>query len=557
MELPMTDAVIIGAGPNGLVAANLLADAGWTVTVLEAQSQPGGAVRSGDYLGPGYTADFCSAFYPLTVASPVISAFRLEEHGLVWRHAPAVLANPLLDGRCPVLWPDEARTAEGLEALGPGDGEAWSRLCGLWRELGPHFIEALFTPFPPVRAGLRLANKLRAAGSLRAARLAVLPIRRLAEEEFSGPGCLLMAGCALHADLAPESVLSTFYGWLLAMLAHGGGWPVPQGGAGQLTAALVRRLEARGGQVVCDAEVTEVVVREGVARAARTADGREVEARRAVLADVTAPVLYGGLVGWEHLPVRLRDDMHRFQWDFATVKVDWALSGPVPWAAAGAAQAGTVHLSAGMDEMTEYAAQLAMGQVPAHPFVLMGQMAKADPTRSPPGTETLWGYTHVPRQVRGDAGGAGLQGRWDYGENEAMADRLEAQVERFAPGFRDMITHRYVFGPHQIHAHNANSDHGAIGGGTAALHQQLVFRPTPGLGRPETPVKRLYLASASAHPGGGVHGACGANAARAALHQENPLRRWLISGWLSAAQRRSAGPDENAEVRTRPHEVQP
>lgn len=551
------DAVVIGSGPNGLVAANLLADAGWSVTVLEAQPEPGGGVRSGDYLGPGYIADFCSAFYPLAAASPIISSFGLDAYGLVWRHAPAVLANPLPDGRCAMLWRDQARTADDLERLGAGDGDSWDRLAGLWDRLGEQLLGALFTPFPPVRSGLKLVAKLRATGALRLARLATLPVRRLAEEEFAGPGALLLAGCALHADLAPESPLSSFYGWLLAMLAHGPGWPVPEGGAGKLAGALVRRLESKGGRVICNAEVSQVVVRDGTATGVRTRDGQSLNAGRAVLADVAAPLLYGGLVSWEHLPARLRDDMHRFQWDFATVKVDWAISAPVPWTAPATAQAGTVHLSGGMDEMTEYCAQIAMGRVPGRPFVLMGQMAKADPTRSPEGTETLWAYTHVPRRVRGDAGPGDITGRWDNGELETMAERVEAQVERFAPGFGDVVTARHIMGPPQLEAHNASAVKGAISGGTAALHQQLVFRPTPGLGRPETPVRRLYLASASAHPGGGVHGACGYNAARAALRQEHPARQWLVSGWLSAVQRALSGPDDEELVRARPHEAQP
>jgi len=536
------DAVVIGAGPNGLVAANCLADAGWEVEVLEAQPDPGGGVRSADYLGPGYVADVCSAFYPLAAASPVIGGFDLERYGLRWTHSPAVLAHPLLDGRCALLWRDSAATIAGVEELGAGDGEAWRRLQGLWEDVGGQLMEALFTPFPPLRSGLKLAGKVRAAGVLRMARFATLPVRRLLEEEFSGPGSLLIAGCAMHADLAPEAVGSSLYGWLLAMAGQQHGFPVPEGGAGALTAALVRRLEHLGGRVRCNAPVHEVLINDRRATGVRLGGGERVGARYAVLADVAAPLLYGGLVAWDDLPTRLRDDMARFQWDFSTVKVDWALSSPVPWTARDASLAGTVHLSADLDEMTEYCAQIAMGRVPSRPFVLVGQMTTADPRRSPPGTESLWAYTHVPREVRSDAGGQGLTGRWDSGELDVFAARIEDQLERFAPGFRGRIIKRHILGPGQLEEHNASAVAGAIGGGTAALHQQLVFRPTPGLGRPETPVAGLYLASSSAHPGGGVHGACGANAAHAALRQRRAGSRRLIHGGLAATQRFLAGP---------------
>jgi phytoene dehydrogenase-like protein len=513
----VVDAVVIGAGPNGLVAANVLADAGWDVLVLEEQPEPGGAVRSAAGPAPGFVTDLCSAFYPMAAASPVIGALELERHGLRWVHAPEVLAHPLLDGRAAVLSRDIEQTVAGLDALGAGDGAAWRRLYGNWQRLGPLLLDALFVPFPPVRAGARLVAALGPSGLLRFARFGLLPVRRLAEEEFTGPGSLLLAGCALHADLMPESNGGAMIGWLLSMLGQQYGFPVPEGGAGALTAAMVRRLEGRGGRVRCGAQVRQVVVRGGRAVGVRTVGGDEILASRAVLAAVPATCLYGGLVDWTHLPPRLRDDLRRFQWDYATVKLDWALRAPVPWAAAETTGAGTVHLSASMDEMTEYTTHIAMGLVPAHPFLLAGQMTTADPRRSPAGTESLWAYTHVPRKVRGDAGGDAITGAWDERDRDAIASRIETQIERFAPGFRDRIIARTVAAPPQIAEHNANLVGGAINGGTTALHQQLVFRPTPGLGRAETPVTGLYLASSSAHPGGAVHGACGANAARAAL----------------------------------------
>lgn len=432
-----------------------------------------------------------------------------------------MLAHPLRDGRCAVLSRDVEETAASLEAFAPRDGAAWKELERVWEALRPDLLDALFTAFPPVRAGARLAFRLRAAGGLRLARTMVLPVRRLGEEEFRGEGGrLLLAGNALHADLAPEAAGSGGFGWLMAMLGQTYGFPVPTGGSGALTAALVSRLAQHGGAVRCGEEVTEVIVRGSRAVGVRTASGEAVPARKAVLADVSAPQLYGPLVPEHHLPGRLLADLERFQWDFATFKVDWALDGSVPWTCPEAAQAGTVHLADGIDALTRFAAQIAMGRIPDTPFALFGQMTTTDPSRSPRGTESAWAYTHVPHLVKGDAGDDGLTGAWNAREQEIMADRIEAQVERYAPGFRSHIRARRILAPPTLESLDANLHGGAINGGTTAMHQQLIFRPSPGTGRPETPVAGLYLASASAHPGGGVHGAPGANAARAALRRQ-------------------------------------
>ncbi|WP_030809181.1 phytoene desaturase family protein [Streptomyces sp. NRRL F-2799] len=514
----MSDAVIIGSGPNGLVAANLLADQGWSVEVLEAQDRPGGAVYSDRAVHPDFVNDVFSSFYPLAAASPVIDGLRLEDEGLRWTHAPHVLAHPLADGRCAIIDRDLDVTAECLDELCPGDGRAWRAQVGTWDRVGPDLLQALFTTMPPVRALAGLGLKLRGGGTLRLARSMLLPVRRLGEEEFDGEGArLLLAGNALHADLGPESAIGGGFGWIMSMLGQRFGFPVPVGGAVGLTDALVSRLRRRGGVIRCGEPVTEIVVERGRAVAVRTAGGDTVPARRAVLADVSAPVLYGRLVAPEHLPSQVLEDMRRFQWDFATFKVDWALDSTIPWRAGAASGAGTVHLADSVDDLTRFAAQIAMGQIPDNPFLLVGQMTTTDPTRSPAGTESAWAYTHLPRDVRGDAGDAGLTGSWDAAEREIMADRMEQRVEQFAPGFRSRILRRRVLSPLTLQSEDANLSVGALNGGTTALHQQAVFRPIPGTGRPETPVRGLYLASSSAHPGGGVHGAPGANAARAAL----------------------------------------
>jgi phytoene dehydrogenase-like protein len=518
----MPDAVVVGSGPNGLVAANLLADRGWDVVVLEASSEPGGAVRSAELIEPGFVNDLFSAFYPLAAASPVIRRLGLEQYGLRWRRAPVVLAHPSGDGTCPILSTDIDETAASLDAYAPGDGDAWRALYERWRRLGDGLIEGLFTPIPPVRASARLAWAAR-SDALRIARFALLPVRRLGSEEFrSEQARRLVAGVALHADLSPDDVLSGFFGWILCSIGQEIGWPVPEGGSGSFSAALVARLEARGGHVECNAAVDRIVVRDGRAVAVRSRGG-EVPAHRAVLADVDAPTLLFGLVGEEHLPSRVIDDLRRFTWDDGVFKVDWNLDGPVPWDAPNARRAGTVHLVESVDELTESHSQLRRGLLPAKPFLIVGQQSMTDPTRMPPGRETVWAYTHVPRELRGD-GAASIPVPFDASAHERLADRMQERIEELAPGFVASIRCRHVMAPSDLQRRNPNLVGGAINGGTAQLFQQLVFRPYPGLGRPETPIRNLYLASASAHPGGGVHGACGSNAARAAVAHDRVRR---------------------------------
>ena len=526
----MPDAVVIGSGPNGLVGANLLAAEGWDVTVLEAQPTAGGAVRSAELIEPGFHHDLFSAFYPLAAASPVIRALKLEEHGLRWRRSPMVVAHPAVDGSCAALSTDLDETAASLDAFAPGDGDAWRRLYALWERIGGQLVDSLFTPFPPLVAGARLATELGPSELTRFLRFSMLPVRRMGEEEFAGQGgARLLAGTALHADLTTESAAGGMYGWLLCGIGQQLGWPVPEGGAGRLTDALISKLESAGGRVVCNAEVSEVVVRRGRAVAVRTTDGREVDARRAVLAGVGAPALFQKLVDAQHLPSRLLEDMKRFQYDSGTVKVDWTLDGPVPWASVEARRAGTVHVTESVDALTLHSSQLALGLIPDRPFLLFGQYSTADETRAPAGKETAWAYTHVPQAIRGDAGGS-LTGAWSQSETDEFVGRMEDEVERLAPGFRNLIRGRHVFTPPDLERANANLVGGAVNGGTAQVHQQLIFRPVSGLGRPETPVKNLYLASASAHPGGGVHGAAGANAARAALGIGGRLKRAFARG---------------------------
>lgn len=514
------DAVVIGAGPNGLVAANALVDAGWDVLVLEAQDTVGGAVRSGEVTAPGYSTDLFSAFYPLAAASPVIKGLDLQQHGLQWTQAPTALAHVLDDGRAAVLSTDLATTAAGLDDFAAGDGQAWSDLFADWQRIRDPLLDALFTPFPPVRSALGLLRRLRVSGAVNLARLAVLPVRQLAAETFDGEGGgLLLTGNAMHSDIPPDAAGSGVFGWLLAMLAQDVGFPVPRGGAGMLSEAMRSRLVSGGGQIRTGTAVTAIDISGGRATGVRCANGDLVKVRRAVLADVSAPSLYRDLVGLDRLPAAVGAALEKFQWDHATFKINWALDRPIHWRASGAHGAGTVHFGADADGFVDHAADLSVGRLPRKPFALLGQMTTADPTRSPAGTESAWAYTHVPQ---------GLD--WTPALTAEFVDRIQGNLEDLAPGFTDSIVASHVQRPPDLQAADANLVGGATNGGSARIHQQLFFRPIPGTGRPETPITGLFLAGASAHPGGGVHGACGWNAALSALRsagRTGGLRRRL------------------------------
>jgi phytoene dehydrogenase-like protein len=486
-EEAMPDAIVIGAGPNGLVAANVLADAGLSVTVFEAEAVAGGAVRTEELIEPGFRNDVFSAFYPLAVSSPAMLAMELERWGVRWRHGGLVLAHPTADGGCVGLSRDLDETAASLERYAAGDGEAWRDLMRFWARIEPAVLRGLATPMPPVRAGASLLVRLGPRGLVELARMALLPVRRFAEERFSGEGAaLLLAGNALHADLTPESALGGFFGLVLAALGQRHGFPFPAGGAGSIADALVARADAGGVTIVRRAAVDGILVHHGRVVGVHTG-GEDVHARR-VLAAVSV---------WELDRLLARRPRRPVEPDPAVVKVDWTLEGTVPWSSAEAVRAPVVHLADSIDALTDYSAALAQGEEPQRPFVLFGQYAAADETRAPSGKETAWAYTHVPAAA----------------DAARVAGRMEDEVERRAPGFKALVRGRHV----------ALLPPGRVNGGTAQLHNQLVFRGT-GWGRPEAGVRGLYLASSSAHPGGGVHGAGGWNAARAAL-KLTPLSR--------------------------------
>ncbi len=509
------DAVVIGAGHHGLVAASMLADAGWDVLVLEAQPEPGGAVRSAE-LTPGYITDLFSSYYPMTVASPAMAALQLEDHGLRWSHAPAVVGHPrhATDDDPPIVHHDPARTAAELARRAPADGDNWWRAVELWQKIKSPLLDAMLAPFPPVRPMIRLLLKLGTADALRLARLLVQPADTMAKQLFDGDAPrVLLLGNAMHADVPPDAPISGAMGFLMTMLAQDCGWPVPVGGSGQLTAALVNRARSAGARIECNQNVSRIEVRGGRAVGVTTSGGRTVRARRGVVADVSAPRLFCDMLPADALPAKLLRDLEDYIWDPPVVKVNYALNGRIPWRSESLQSVGTVHLGADGDGLVRWMADLNTRVVPERPFMLLGQTTTADPSRSPKGTESVWAYSHLPRNVADDASA------------EQLAKSMDQVIEEHAPGFGAAVIDRFLQRPSDLEASDANLHLGALNGGTAQLPQMLIFRPVPGMGRAETPVERLYLGSASATPGGSVHGACGRNAAKAALAADG------VTGW--------------------------
>lgn len=500
------DAVVVGAGHHGLVTAAVLADAGWDVLVLEGRDEVGGAVASVEQ--DGWVMDEFSSCYPLAVASPVLRELRLEDHGLRWSRPERVVAHvgDPGDELGSLIHLDPRRTARALAEDDPADEAAWLELVDLWYRLKDPLLDALLTRWPPVRSVGRLFASVGARESPRLVRTLLLPLSRFVEERFRGERArMLLAGNSAHADIPPEAPGSGLFGFLMGMLAQDVGFPSPTGGAGQLALALRSRAEASGARIETGEGVRRVVTSGGRAVGVETAGGRQVRARRAVIADTSAPALYRSLLDPHAVPPRLLAELDTFQWDLPTVKVNLRLSGGLPWTAREARGTGVVHVGHDTGGLVRWFADLGSGVVPEEPFALLGQMTTTDPTRSPSGTEAVWMYSHLPRSRHDDEAG------------RLLAERMDAMLDRFAPGWRDLVVERWVQLPSDLARADANLVGGAVGGGTSQLFQQAVFRPVLGTGGPRTPVAGLYLGSAAAHPGGGVHGACGYLAARAAL----------------------------------------
>jgi len=499
-------ALIIGAGPNGLAAAIRLAEHGVQVIVLEAASQPGGAVRTEELTLPGFRHDTFSSVYPAAAASPVFARMPLADHGLQWVHPEVCMAHPLPGGQAVGLYRSLELTAASLDRQHPGDGESWGRFVSPYLGAFDAVRATILSGFPPITGPLRL---LKDAGPLRLATFGTLLANsavRLGRQLFEGDGARAwLYGAAAHGDTpigSPGSALAAFY---LNLLGHGAGWPSPQGGAQALTDALVGYLQSLGGVVRTNARVERISSKGGRVSGVCVSGSDELSAS-IVLADVMPQALLdmtsSALSGW------YRKQLTWFRQGPATLKVDWALDGPIPWESEEARRAGTVHVG-GDESSTRRSLTESQAGVANHPFLLLGQQSLADPSRAPAGKHTAWAYTHAPARVATQLG------------STAAVDALEQQVERFAPGFRDRILARHVLGPRDMAARNANLVGGDVGGGSYS-GLQSVFRPMIGLSPYSTPLKGLYLASAAAFPGGAVHGVPGDAAARAALRAHRP-----------------------------------
>lgn len=512
-----TDAVVIGSGPNGLVAAIQLARKGWDVTVLERAPVAGGAVRTEALTVPGYLHDTYSAFYGLLHATPVFRELGLGER-MRWAHFDTPVAVATDPRTAAFIHREVERTAKELPSP---DGEAWASFTAWWNRIGVRFFETTLAPIPPVRTGLRFLRAAGIRGAIDTTRTMLAPIDALSQELFANEATrALFAAGVSHTDLSIDAPGSTPLGVFLAMLGQAHGFPVPVGGAGKLTDALVALLDEAGGTVRTGDAVVRVVVERGRAIAVETAGGSVVRARHAVIADTGPLALFRELVGEDRLPKRFLDGLRRFRYGTGVFKVDVALDGPAPWLVDGLGSTGVVHLTGTLDDMARASYEARRGALPARPMLIVGQQSVADPTRAPAGAQTLWIETHVPPHPRADGAGEHAVNGWPSAR-EPFLERALALLEEHAPGARERIAGIAVRTPDDLQAENPNLVGGDVNGGSAALDQQLIFRPVPGWFRYRTPIKGLYLCSASTHPGGGVHGMGGHNCARRVLRDSH------------------------------------
>ncbi len=467
------DAIVVGSGPNGLAAAITLAQAGREVLVIEGKDTIGGGARSAELTLPGFTHDICSAIHPLAAGSPFFSRLPLADHGLEWIYPPASLAHPLDDGTAVMLERSIEMTADMLGA----DKKAYSKLMKPFVENWDKLADDILGPLRLPRHPFLLARF-----GLRAARSA----RGLAEGLFEGRSArALFAGLAAHSMLPLEKLVSASFGLVLGITGHSIGWPLPRGGSQTISNALASYLRSLDGEIITDRWVESI---------------DDLPPAKTILLDLTPRQLVK-IMG-SRLSSGYRKRLGNYRYGPGVFKIDWALDGPIPWISRECARAATVHLGGTLEEIAASESQVWKGVHPERPFVLMAQQSMFDPTRAPHGKHTAWAYCHVPN-----------------GSTFDMTDRIESQVERFAPGFRDLMLARHVMPPSKLEEYNPNYIGGDINGGVQDLGQLFTrptFRPVPY----STPAKGIYVCSSSTPPGGGVHGMCGYFAARAVLSRD-------------------------------------
>ncbi len=464
------DVIVVGSGPNGLAAAVALARAGASVLVLEAESEIGGGTRTAELTLPGFAHDVCSAVHPMGILSPFFRELPLAEHGLRWIRPPASVAHPLDEGPALILERSVARSAEGLGA----DGAAYERLVSPLLRSPHRLLADILAPLRIPRSPLQMARfGMRAAFSA----------NRLARILFRGERArALFAGCAGHAILPLTHPLTAALGVIFSFTAHVEDWPVARGGSRAIPLALASLLESLGGRI------------ETATRVKRLA---ELPSARAVLFD-TSPDQLVAIAG-DALPAGYRRRLERYRYGPGVFKLDWALDGPIPWRDPRCLEASTVHVGGTLEEICASERDMYRGRHAERPYLILCQQSDFDDTRAPEGKRTGYAYCHVP-----------------HGSNVDMTDAIEAQVERFAPGFRDRILARHGMNARDFHAYNPNYVGGAITGGVADAFQ-LFTRPVARLDPYSTPNPRLFLCSAATPPGGGVHGQCGYWAAQSVM----------------------------------------
>lgn len=466
------DAVVIGSGPNGLAAAITLAEAGRSVLVVEGNATIGGGARTAELTLPGFRHDICSAVHPFGAMSPVFRALPLQQHGLEWVEPPVELAHPFDDGSAAILHRSVAVTAASIGA----DAAAWRKLIQPLLDDVEHLFDELLGPLAPPRHPIALARF--GLSGLRSA-------TGLARTTFTGahaPG--LLGGIAAHSLLRLDQPPTAAFALMLALAGHAVGWPFARGGSQAIPDALAAHLRALGGEIVTGWPIHDL---------------RELPTSRAVLFDTSARGMVE--IAGDALPTGYQRQIERFRHAPGVFKIDYALAAPAPWTNAECQRAGTLHLGGTLAEMAASELAVTTGAHPQRPVVIAAQQSRFDPTRAPNGQHTFWAYCHVPNRSTVD-----------------MTEPIESQIERFAPGFHDIVLARHTLNSQQIEAHNPNDIGGDITGGVQDL-RQLFTRPAPRLDPYSTPNPRLFLCSASTPPGGGVHGLCGWFAAQSALRR--------------------------------------